>query len=191
MWDGKYDQYYMENHHEAIVTREEWNAVQIELARREKFREDHHLGVCSCKTGDPFFAKVFCGKCGGRINRTKYRGIREPVYKCCNSKKAGTCDPGITRESTLRELVVDVWNDIVAHQDQYQDHWNRMIEEGDALEKLTARQMKALVKEGPFKTECLKMTKMILREITVMDSMNFRVVLMDGTEKTVCMALGA
>ena len=121
--------------------------------------------------------------------------IREPVYKCCNSKKAETCDLGIIRESTLRELVVDVWNDIVAHQDRYQDHWNRMIEEGDALEKLRARQMMALVKEGPLSAECPEMTKMILREITVMDSMNFRVVLMDGTEKTVYMdkkmALGA
>ena len=122
MNDGKYDQYYMENHHEAIVTREEWDAVQIELARREKFREDHHNGVCSCKTGDPFFAKVFCGRCGERIIRTKYRGIREPVYKCCNSKRTRTCDLGIIRESTLHEFVVDVWNDIVVHQDRYQDH---------------------------------------------------------------------
>ena len=60
-----------------------------------------------------------------------------------------------------------------------------MTEEGDALEKLRARQMMTLVKEGLLTTECPEMTKMILREITVMDSMNFRVVLMDGTEKIV------
>ena len=110
-------------------------------------------------------------------------------------KKAGTSDLGIIRQSTLRQLVVDVWNDIVAHQDRYQDHWNRMTEEGDALDKLRARQMMALVKEGPLKSECPEMTKMIVREITVMVSMNFRVVLMDETEKTVYMgkkmALGA
>ena len=108
-----------------------------------------------------------------------------------SGKKTGTCDLGIILESTLCELVVDVWNDIVLHQDQYQDRRKRMIEKGDALENLRAGQMKALVKEGPLKTECSEMTKMILREITVMDSMNFRVVLMNGTEKTVCMALGA
>ena len=70
-----------------------------------------------------------------------------------------------------------------------------MTEEGDALDKLRARQMMALVKEGPLKSECPEMTKMIVREITVMVSMNFRVVLMDETEKTVYMgkkmALGA
>ena len=60
-----------------------------------------------------------------------------------------------------------------------------MTEEGDALEMLRARQMMALVKERPLSDECPEMTKMILREITVMDPMNFRMVLMYGTEKTI------
>ena len=171
--DGVLDQYYMENHHEAIIEPEVWDAVQLELHRRRMFKEDHHLGMCSNEKGDPFFAKVICGKCGSRINRVRFKGIREPVYKCIKYKNRDGCDIGLIRESNLRKAIVTVWNDIVAHQDEHIQRWNRMVEEGDALQTLRAKQMIELVKEGPLQNECPEMTRMILHEVVATDNRTF------------------
>ena len=42
--DGQVTQYYVKDNHEPIVSKEEWNAVQQEIARREDFREKHKIG---------------------------------------------------------------------------------------------------------------------------------------------------
>ena len=185
--DGVLDQYYMENHHEAIIEPEIWDAVQLELERRSKFRSDHNVYMCASRNNIPFFAKVFCGKCGSRIDRVRFKGIREPVYKCANYRDRGGCDIGLIRESDLRQAVVTVWNEIVAHQDEHIPRWNKMIKEGDALQKLRGRQMKELMKEGPLKNECLEMTKMILHEVVAVDNRTFTIKLMDGYETTICL----
>ena len=41
--EGQVEQYYVENSHPAIIDRENWNAVQEELKRRNTYCEMHHL----------------------------------------------------------------------------------------------------------------------------------------------------
>ncbi len=57
--DGTVDQYHVKNAHEAIISREEWDAVQMEIARREAFKKEHGIHDISSKNGYPFFNKLF------------------------------------------------------------------------------------------------------------------------------------
>ena len=73
--DGQVNQYYIENNHEPILDREKWEIVQLEIARRKKFREQHKLQFYIMqKENNPFTTKVFCAECAsafGRKNWTK------------------------------------------------------------------------------------------------------------------------
>ena len=78
--EGEVPQYYVENSHPAIIEPEEWDRVQIELARRKA------SGVATC-SDSPFSTKVFCGDCGSRYtpitwhSNDKYRRI---IWQCIN-----------------------------------------------------------------------------------------------------------
>ena len=78
--EGEVPQYYVENSHPAIIEPEEWDRVQIELARRKA------SGVATC-SNSPFSTKVFCGDCGSRYtpitwhSTDKYRRI---IWQCIN-----------------------------------------------------------------------------------------------------------
>ena len=41
--DGQVNQYYVEKSHEAIIDKDTWELVQMELARRKAYREEHQL----------------------------------------------------------------------------------------------------------------------------------------------------
>lgn len=41
--DGQVNQYYVEDSHEGIIDEETWEAVQLEIARRKTYREEHQL----------------------------------------------------------------------------------------------------------------------------------------------------
>lgn len=88
--DGQVNQYYVEDSHEAIIDKETWELVQLELARRKAFREEHQLNFYIMQNKDnPFTSKVFCAECGsafGRKNWTTSRGKRK-VWQCNNRYK--------------------------------------------------------------------------------------------------------
>ncbi len=53
---GEVPQYYVEDHHQEIVTAEEFEEVQAEIRRRDGIR---YSGV------SVFSSKIVCGDCGG------------------------------------------------------------------------------------------------------------------------------
>lgn len=79
---GEKTQYYVENNHEPIISKEMYEAVQLELERR---REKH------CKMIEPqkyaFTSKIQCGNCGKNFRRkvTAYR----VVWICSTFDKDG------------------------------------------------------------------------------------------------------
>ena len=87
---GQVNQYYIEGNHEAIIDKEAWDLVQLEVERRNQFRQDNQINfyIIQCEQ-NPFTCKVFCKECGGlfgRKNWTTSRGKR-PVWQCNNRYK--------------------------------------------------------------------------------------------------------
>ncbi len=82
--EGEVPQYYVEYSHEAIIEPEEWEKVQLELARR---KNDTRRTNCN----SPFAGKLICGDCGEYYgskvwhSNSKYRRV---VWQC-NAKFQG------------------------------------------------------------------------------------------------------
>ena len=79
---GQMTQYYMPDHHEGIVSREQYNAVKAEMARRSALRSPSKEAVTgrSCYTSKYALSdRLFCGECG-TLYRRKTRNIKGNIY---------------------------------------------------------------------------------------------------------------
>ena len=107
---GEIPQYYVEEHHEAIIPPDLFDFVQLEIKRREQ--NGKHSGVSI------FANKIKCGCCGGWYgakvwhSTDKYRRI---IYRC-NKKYAHKEKPCSTRhlmEEEIKRIFVKALNSLV------------------------------------------------------------------------------
>ena len=81
--NGEVPQYYVEDHHEGIVTAEEFDEVQAEIRRREGIR---YSGV------NLFSSKIVCGDCGGFFGSKVWHSTdkyRKVIWRCNRKYKKG------------------------------------------------------------------------------------------------------
>ena len=107
---GEIPQYYVEEHHEAIIPPDLFDFVQAEIKRREQ--NGKHSGVSI------FANKIKCGCCGGWYgakvwhSTDKYRRV---IYRC-NKKYAHKGKPCSTRhltENEIKQIFVKALNSLV------------------------------------------------------------------------------
>ena len=104
---GQMAQYYMPDHHEAIVSREQYNAVKAEMARRSALRSPSKTAVTgrSCYTSKYALSdRLVCGECGTLYRRCTWTslGRKYPVWRCISRLEYGR---KYCHESpTLREI---------------------------------------------------------------------------------------
>ena len=86
---GEVAQYYVENSHEGIVSREIFDMVQDEMKRRRNYTGDKSISFSSnyALTGI-----VFCGECGANYRRVTWskRGKKTIVWRCIERLENGT-----------------------------------------------------------------------------------------------------
>ena len=184
---GQLEQYYIKDDHPAIIPREEWDAVQLELERREVFRQRHGIRTSGSSTDDRFYSRVFCAACGGKYVRKNWKGNRHPFWKCehAEKKRGRTCSAWNVREADLRLAAVMAWNSLMEGDEEARKRWERLAKEGDALQRYRARMMLAMTAEGPLEDEVPELTRMVLEEIVVKGGGELTVRFLDGTERNV------
>ncbi|HIX13727.1 MAG TPA: recombinase family protein [Candidatus Anaerofilum faecale] len=94
---GEVAQYYVTDHHPAIVTREIFQQVQLEIARRSSKAK---VSCRKTKTNRGKYTSKFalserlvCGECGAMYRRTMWKkrdGTKEYVWRCINRLEQGT-----------------------------------------------------------------------------------------------------
>lgn len=107
--DGSVPQYYVENSHEAIVSKELYHEVQAEMERRRSMRKNqgYRKGYCGkyALTG-----VLVCGGCGAPLRRVVWNshGRKVAVWRCRNRmEKAGDpCFIPVIHEAELHDAVV-------------------------------------------------------------------------------------
>jgi len=113
--EGEIPQYYVKNSHPAIISPDEFDAVQIEIERRMKLGRPN-----SCNS--PFSAKIVCGECGGFYgakvwgSNTKYR---RTIWRC-NEKYKGEhkCStPHVTEDEIKKQFLVAI-NELLGNRDE-------------------------------------------------------------------------
>jgi len=98
---GYKPQYYIEDHHEGIVTKEEFEKVQ-EIIQAKSFES---------KKGRikkyPFTSRVVCSSCGKNFHRFKdYKG--KVSWRCNSSQKSKLlCDTGAIDEKQIEKLLIE------------------------------------------------------------------------------------
>lgn len=90
---GELNQYYIRDHHEAIVSRETWDKAQEIHASRIKSREIAETGNRERYTRQYAFSSMLeCGYCGHKLSRrTRHQTTStvKPVWQCMNATKNG------------------------------------------------------------------------------------------------------
>ncbi len=123
--DGQIPKYYVENNHPAIVDRDTWDQVQIEMKRREK------IGAHYSST-DIFASKLICGDCGGFYGKKKWHSNSKYsrfVYQCNRKFEKGkeTCHTPNLMEDDIKLKFIEAYNLTIKDKQQILDDTNEVI----------------------------------------------------------------
>ncbi|WP_420794841.1 recombinase family protein [Streptococcus equi] len=139
--DGQVNQYYVEDSHEGIIDEETWETIQLEIARRKIYREEHQLKSYIMQSEDnPFTTKVYCKACGsafGRKNWTTSRGKRK-VWQCNNRyriKGVEGCNSRHLDEATLEQIFIKALELLSENIDLLDGKWEKIVAENRLLDK--------------------------------------------------------
>ena len=82
--NGIVQQYYVEDSHPPIISKEEFAAVQAELVRRSSMRGYSKTGRSNFTSHYPFSGKLFCLNCGSKFRHTFFgTGKNKQGYWVC------------------------------------------------------------------------------------------------------------
>lgn len=109
--NGEMKKYYINDSHEAIISQEEYDLVQIEIENRKSV---NHLPYAS----GLFSGKIRCGQCGGFFGAKTWHSTdkyRRTIYRC--NRKYGPagkeCDVPHVTEDFLKDVVVKAANKLL------------------------------------------------------------------------------
>lgn len=108
---GQVPQAYVENNHQAIIDREDWEMVQAEIARRSKFKYSYSANSI-------FSSKLKCECCGNFYGRKvwhKGSPYEKLIYQCNDkyNKEHETCTTPHLFEESIKEKFLDAYNEVM------------------------------------------------------------------------------
>lgn len=124
---GQLPKYWTQNHHEAIVSREIFDAVQEETARRKAMatgtKKSAPTGLGKYSSKHALTGLLVCGECGTPYRRVVWtqKGMKRPVWRCVNRLDHGKtlCKHSPTLdEKQLQEAVLAAVNILMSRKDE-------------------------------------------------------------------------
>lgn len=122
---GEIQMFYIEDDHEPIIEPWIWKCVQLEMARRKKYVEEHGTNSYSHNTEqNPFASKIVCGNCNTIFARKGWQsrnGDIRRVGQCSERYKVKGvmgCSNRHVEETTLRKVLVNAWNTLLENREQ-------------------------------------------------------------------------
>ncbi|MDY4647259.1 MAG: recombinase family protein [Aerococcus suis] len=118
--DGTVPQYYIEDNHEPIVSKEIFHLAQQEKARRSNLYSGKRKKKRLYQGKYALSGKVVCGCCGEIFRRVKWnsRGSKSVVWRCVtriNDHKK--CQARTAKEDLLHKVIVEVINSLIDDSD--------------------------------------------------------------------------
>lgn len=113
-------QYYISDHHIAIISKNEWNRAEKERNYRKNIRGFSPTGRSCYSSKYPFSNKIYCLQCGSKFRRYGYNTSEGYVntWVCINHKiKGSTCTQQQIREQNLENAFVETLNEIIMDKD--------------------------------------------------------------------------
>ena len=135
--NGEIPQYYVEEHHEAIIPPAQFDFVQAELARREQ--DGRYSGVSI------FSNKIKCGCCGGWYGSKVWHSTdkyRKVIYRCNRKygKDIPPCNTPHLSEEEIKKLFLKALNALVEAKEETIENLQELIETVCQIDSLGAEQ---------------------------------------------------
>lgn len=123
--EGEVPQYYIEHSHEAIVSPEIFEAVQLELKRRKEMGKSY--------SGNSIFStRIVCGDCGGYYGSKVWHSnskYRRTIWQCNNKFKNGEhCSTSHLDEEAIRTAFITAFNKLLSQRDELLENCRIMQE---------------------------------------------------------------
>lgn len=189
--NGEVPKYYVEESHPAIIDKEMWEAVQLEMERRRVFAETHAVYKLDYATLDnPFSGRVICGHCGSPFGRKVWNStdeIRRRFIWRCNRKYIAKGEKGCTNkhvdDTVLYQAFINLFNAIVENKDYFMEKWKDGFKSENVLVRYRSKQfMKIIEKAGPIKEFDVNLFLRLIEKMTICEGERVIVSLLDGTE---------
>jgi site-specific DNA recombinase len=188
---GQVPQYYVEDSHPAIIDKEMWEAVQLEMERRRNFALQYGIQKLEYATTDnPFAGRVICGTCGKVFGRKVWNSTDERLRRLiwrCNGKYPAKGEKGCNSrhidDGVLYQAFIEVFNTLVENKDYFIGKWQERLESDNVLVRYKARQFIGIFKEaGKVNEFDVDLYFALVDKMTVHDGNRLVVSLLDGTE---------
>lgn len=187
--DGDLPKYHIKKDHEPIIDIETWEAVRAELDRRAQYCTEHFTNAYSQKTEtNPFYAKIICGNCSNIYSRVRYTtkaGNQITKWRCGSCNKTNghkVCTNRYVTEETFKKLFVMSWNEMVVHQEEYQERWKENIKSEDVLLRYKTRLLMKHVAAGEIKDFEPELMMAVMDHITVFEDGRLKIRFYDRIE---------
>lgn len=131
--NGEVTQYYVENSHEPIISKEVFTRVQQEKARRAALVATDEGRRHQYSSKYPLSGIVVCGNCGQHYRRIKWnnRGCRSIVWRCEHRLHEGKneCSSRTVNEDELKAAVVTAVNRLLLDRQAVMSAFRTSLEE--------------------------------------------------------------
>ena len=115
--NGEVPQYYVEDHHPAIIDKATFDFVQEEIKRRKE------VG-CAYRSLGTFTSSIICGECGGIYGRKVWHSndkYRRVVWQCNRKYMGSNCHTRVVEEDEIKEAFLKAVNKLIKRKDKVLD----------------------------------------------------------------------
>jgi len=188
--NGEVPMYYVEDSHPAIIEKDVWEAVQLEIGRRSAFAERHGITRQDYSSdSNPFAGKVICGECGGLFGRKVWNStnkkLRRVIWQCNHKyeeKGKVLCQNRHVDEELLNEAVIKAFEYIRDNSESYISKWEKDQQNGNPLIRHNARRLINAIEE---QRKYNDKPRYEIVDCVKVYSNNIESTLIDGTRKTI------
>ncbi|WP_323134887.1 recombinase family protein [Clostridium sp. LQ25] len=189
--NGEVPKYYVEESHPAIIDKEMWEVVQLEIERRRVFSETYGVFKLDYATLDnPFAGRVICGCCSSPFGRKTWHStnenLRRKVWMCSNRYKVKGekgCKNKHIDDKVLYQTFINTFNAIIENKDYFIEKWKDRLESEDVLVRYKSKHfIKVIEKTEPVKEFDVNLFFKLVEKMTVFEGEKIIVRLLDGTE---------
>ncbi|NEW66026.1 recombinase family protein [Carnobacteriaceae bacterium zg-84] len=118
--EGELPQYYVENSHEAIIDKEIFDMVQVQLRHNTKWATEKN-----------YFSKIECGCCGNKYCRYIWHSnskYKRHIYRCSHKyKDKNKCQTPHVTDEDIQEWIVDALNQQIANKEEIIDNLGILV----------------------------------------------------------------
>ena len=188
---GQVPQYYVEESHPAIIEKDMWEAVQLEMERRRAYALEYGIQKLEhATTNNPFAGRVICGTCGHMFGRKVWNSTNEKQRRIiwrCNGKYEVKGEKGCASkhidDGVLYQAFVGAFNVMLENKDLFIEKWQERLVDDNLLKRYKAKQFIGIMANAEVMVEFdVDLYFSLVEKMTVFDGGRLIVSLLDGTD---------